>query len=660
MDRNEYSRATSSIFGPNPFSDLTKPPENPEIEEQATPIEATPPPSVLDPETATPTSQCPASPTLATPKTSKATGFGSTYTQKPKESYLKKLSSSSTKSEPLKKLSTLSNKSTKSEPGGGKSSNPKPKSETHREIWTGPKKWKSARTISLEIPSRRTYLSFTMDMRRMKLKQKQKIPPLEKKIKPNPKYENIQSSINSGNNTRKQLEKMEEIKTYYKFRPDEIFRRITVTSLATLMIECSKLEYQEEDSDRLTSQIREDQESLQKMEKVPTKSPQKIRGNAVNGEQEEKVVTKDTSEAQINDGEEEVENKEAVDDCDADSLDSAIDPEEHRAFPPALDDHDEDYIDSVVFKGRKILKKTNSLHHQHLQGSLGNLLQGFGEIALSPRSINDMSDRTYHHHDSTQAASTFQLDAPPSAHPPRSVIHVAEEVVTIANEPTPPKLLHEDPVNSQYGIPKKRDRPYLILDIRDQEQYKQGRIVTSKSYPAVRLSRSVNYETRDMYRFKNVQGKIIVIADSDESLSAKFATTMIQRGYDNVFVLSGGLRVARIKFPEQLITPCEHDVDDQDDFDETVDEDQIHIIEAFLEEALTSGTSRLSSVAPSARSGWPSRISSSQSNLPSLTSNQDANGTPQAGIRHKPRQVPLGANYYPPRPQRTSAGSRRS
>ena len=44
-----------------------------------------------------------------------------------------------------------------------------------------------------------------------------------------------------------------------------------------------------------------------------------------------------------------------------------------------------------------------------------------------------------------------------------------------------------------------------------------------------------------------MQGKIIVIADSDESLSAKFATTMIQRGYDNVFVLSGGLRVAKIK-----------------------------------------------------------------------------------------------------------------
>merc|ERR1711971_131745 len=204
-------------------------------------------------------------------------------------------------------------------------------------------------------------LSFPMDMRRMKLKQKQKIPPLEKKIKPNPKYESIKSSINSGNNTRKQLEKMEEIKTLYKFRPDEIFRRITVTSLATLMIECSKLEYQQEDSARLTSQIREDQESLQKM-----------RENAVDGEQEEIVINDETIEAQNDVGEEGIENKETLDhddDCDVDSLDSAIDPEEHRALPPALDDHDEDYIDSVVFKGRKILKKTNSLHQQHLQGS---------------------------------------------------------------------------------------------------------------------------------------------------------------------------------------------------------------------------------------------------------------------------------------------------
>ena len=72
------------------------------------------------------------------------------------------------------------------------------------------------------------------------------------------------------------------------------------------------------------------------MEKVSTKSPQKIRENAI--EQEEVVTKDDTIEVQ-NNGEEVVENKEALDqddDCDVDSLDSAIDPEEHRALPPAL------------------------------------------------------------------------------------------------------------------------------------------------------------------------------------------------------------------------------------------------------------------------------------------------------------------------------------
>ena len=93
---------------------------------------------------------------------------------------------------------------------------------------------------------------------------------------------------------------MEEIRQYYKFRPDEIFRRITVTSMVTLMLEVSKLEYQEEDSHRLDNQIREDQESLQKMEKVSTKSPQKICENAVDGEQEKVVINDETIEAQNN------------------------------------------------------------------------------------------------------------------------------------------------------------------------------------------------------------------------------------------------------------------------------------------------------------------------------------------------------------------------
>jgi hypothetical protein len=85
-----------------------------------------------------------------------------------------------------------------------------------------------------------------MDLRRMKLKVKPKLA-MDRRIKPNPKYENVQPQVNTGNNTRKQLEKMQEAGQYYRFRPDEIFRRITVTSLVSLMMEQSKLEIQEKD-----------------------------------------------------------------------------------------------------------------------------------------------------------------------------------------------------------------------------------------------------------------------------------------------------------------------------------------------------------------------------------------------------------------------------
>ena len=46
---------------------------------------------------------------------------------------------------------------------------------------------------------------------------------------------------------------MQEAGQYYRFRPDEIFKRITITSLVSLMLEQSKLEIQEKD-EHLASQ----------------------------------------------------------------------------------------------------------------------------------------------------------------------------------------------------------------------------------------------------------------------------------------------------------------------------------------------------------------------------------------------------------------------
>merc|ERR1719370_1867062 len=67
---------------------------------------------------------------------------------------------------------------------------------------------------------------------------------LDKRIKPNPKYSKVEPTINTGNNLRKELERLEEVQLFYKFRNDEIFRRINVNNLVRLLVEVMKLEYQ--------------------------------------------------------------------------------------------------------------------------------------------------------------------------------------------------------------------------------------------------------------------------------------------------------------------------------------------------------------------------------------------------------------------------------
>ena len=160
--RHELAKTASALFGPDPFSVSEKIARTPEpvIEPEATPIAATPPPPEID--QATPTSP-EANRKKSSQKKSKSEPQKKFSSSSTKSEPQKKLSSASTNSEPqkkwsfgsyksepfklepAKKFSTLSAKSSKSEPV-------KPKSTpnlAHREIWSGPKKWKNARTSSV-------------------------------------------------------------------------------------------------------------------------------------------------------------------------------------------------------------------------------------------------------------------------------------------------------------------------------------------------------------------------------------------------------------------------------------------------------------------------------------------------------------------------------
>jgi len=96
--------------------------------------------------------------------------------------------------------------------------------------------------------------------------------------------------------------------------------------------------------------------------------------------------------------------------------------------------------------------------------------------------------------------------------------------------------------------------PYLLVDVRDKESFSECHIITAQSYPATNFSRTMNPFSHEMLQFKNCEGKIIILYDVDELIATECATTMCQRGFENVFILSGGLRVIAQKLPRGLVT----------------------------------------------------------------------------------------------------------
>uniref|UniRef100_A0A8D0G4D5 Centrosomal protein 41 n=1 Tax=Sphenodon punctatus TaxID=8508 RepID=A0A8D0G4D5_SPHPU len=98
------------------------------------------------------------------------------------------------------------------------------------------------------------------------------------------------------------------------------------------------------------------------------------------------------------------------------------------------------------------------------------------------------------------------------------------------------------------------DCPFLLLDVRDRDSYHQCHIIGAYSYPIATLSRTMNPYTNNVLEYKNAHGKIIILYDDDERLASQAATTMCERGFENLFMLSGGLKVISQKIPEGLIT----------------------------------------------------------------------------------------------------------
>ena len=79
----------------------------------------------------------------------------------------------------------------------------------------------------------------------------------------------------------------------------------------------------------------------------------------------------------------------------------------------------------------------------------------------------------------------------------------------------------------------------MLLDLREPEEYDFYRIKESINYPAANIGRDKIIP--ELYRFKNKADKLIILYMGDERKGCAAANLMAEKGYENTFLLSGGI-----------------------------------------------------------------------------------------------------------------------
>ncbi len=80
---------------------------------------------------------------------------------------------------------------------------------------------------------------------------------------------------------------------------------------------------------------------------------------------------------------------------------------------------------------------------------------------------------------------------------------------------------------------------FLLLDLREPEEYALWHIKESINFPAVNIARDRTMP--ELYRFKNAPDKLIICYMNDERQGCAQAALLAEKGYDNTFLLSGGI-----------------------------------------------------------------------------------------------------------------------
>lgn len=95
------------------------------------------------------------------------------------------------------------------------------------------------------------------------------------------------------------------------------------------------------------------------------------------------------------------------------------------------------------------------------------------------------------------------------------------------------------------------DTDFLLLDVREKEEYDDCHIEGARNFPAINLRR--DQYPPIVYSFKSKPNTIVILyVDDDSKHGIEAATLMTEKGFDNIYLLTGGMKSFGKKFPNWL------------------------------------------------------------------------------------------------------------
>ncbi|KAL2094073.1 hypothetical protein ACEWY4_011385 [Coilia grayii] len=421
---------------------------------------------------------------------------------------------------------------------------------------------------------------------------------LRKRIPKNPRYQHVKSRLDTGCSLTKQKERLEEMKKNYRYRTNELFKRLQVTTFAQLVLQVASVSSLntangEEEQDHACGQPETEEINF---EVAPSRMLQSSPTQLTNDESGDSVFSPRSTLQSVISG---------VGELDLDRSDPSLVNPTPVPSPAALETCYPDcpyllldylrkripknpryqHVKSRLDTGCSLTKQKERLeemkkNYRYRTNELFKRLQvtTFAQLVLqvaSVSSLNTANGEEEQDHACGQpeteeinfeVAPSRMLQSSPtqltndesgdSVFSPRSTLQsVISGVGELDLDRSDPSLVNPTPVPSPAALETcYPDCPYLLLDVRDRDLYDKCHITTAFSYPIATLSRTMNPFTKEILSYKNVIGKIIIVYDEDERLASQAATTMCERGFENLFMLSGGLKVLTQKFPDGMTT----------------------------------------------------------------------------------------------------------